>query len=557
LEAISKEKLKLEAFKTWKALDDDELKRCKTALPIVLILTRKRCGLHKARAVALGNLYCPTGHLDVFAPVISQPGNRYLLIDAAANKDFLKLFDVDNAFVQSLIDSEIFVRLPQVWREENDDGIRKLVKALYGLPQSPRLWAKHYEKRLVELGWEQSTEKGLWRKISRIMAKRYLKLGVYVDDNTATGPDKQELDDEVAKILKTFPGKFIEPDRKPNGWVVYDQLGVDLWYRQSHGELHFLMEKYIGKVAEKFQMTGCRKADNPCFDESLLYDEKSPVVSFPIREAIGCLQWAATVCRVDICTPTNVLSRVAGKPCTKNIVACAKKVLRYLITHPSIGLFYSAENELKFNRIYKSLLDEGQRVKQWNLFTDASFANCFVTLKSTSGCVMYYRGCPLAWKSSRQTVRTNSTFESEFVAASDGLVLSETLTFKGFFEQNAEEEDLWIDNQTAVTVARTDTDAQRPRSRHVALRYYRVKDACNQIRFCPTEHQKADVLTKVSVSKEIGDNVFYHNENMRNPRKANKCIDSIDSDLDEMYTSCSSFLFDFSYLEKGFLLCDA
>ena len=86
-------------------------------MPIALVLTRKRDLTYKCRAVCLGNLYKPDGHLDVYASVISQSANRYMLIDAAAAGDFLRIFDIDNAFVQSLIDSEVFVRLPAVVRE--------------------------------------------------------------------------------------------------------------------------------------------------------------------------------------------------------------------------------------------------------------------------------------------------------------------------------------------------------------------------------------------------------------------------------------------------------
>ena len=47
-------------------------------------------------------------------------------------------------------------------------------------------------------------------------------------------------------------------------------------------------------------------------------------------------------------------------------------------------------------------------------------------------------------------MRTNSTFESEFVAASDGLMVAETIDFKNFFDPNCNiDEQLWIDNATA------------------------------------------------------------------------------------------------------------
>ncbi len=484
----------------------------------------------------LGNLYRHDGgDLQVYAPVCGFNANRYLLTNAASVKDYLNIFDIDNAFVQALVDSDIFIRLPEIWREENDDGVRKLVKALYGLPQSPRLWAKHYESKLIALGWQQSSERGLWRKPSSVKLGRFLKLGVYVDDNTATGPCEVELGQEVDKILRVFPGKIIEPAKGKDGWVMYDQLGADLWYNQSRGEMQYVMSSYIEKLQSKFGLSNCKCPQTPNFDESFLYAEGEQV-QFPLRELIGCLQWVCVVCRPDVCCPVAQLARVASKNCTRTVVNSAKKVLRYLIGTKDVGVVYNAENEEKFKETFNPLASG--ECKDWNLFTDASFASCFVTLKSVSGAVLYYRGTPIAWKSARQTVRTNSTFESEFVAGSDGLIMSETQTYKGFFEDDYTVEDLWIDNSTAVQVAKMDTDEQRPRSRHVALRYHRVKDFCKNINFCPTEQMKADGLTKNSCTEEVRKNIFYHNPNIVNRAKLNKRIrdGNLESDCDNIET---------------------
>ena len=535
ISAINKEHTKLKMFGTWRALDDSEFHQAKNPVPVALILTRKRDLTYKARAVCLGNLYKPDGQLDVYASVISQSANRYMLIDAAAAGDYLRIFDIDNAFVQSLIDSEVFIRLPAQWRTDNrDTGIRKLVKALYGLPQAPRLWAKCYERTLVELGWIQSVTRGLWKKLSMKRQDRFMRLGVFVDDNTASGPDAEEVDEEINRILLKFPGKFIDPELMPGGWLRFDLLGTDVWYHRGLKQLQVTMERYIEKTMEKFRMQGAKPADSPCFDEALLYDTASPKQDYPLREVIGCLSWAANICRIDICHPVNILARITCKEPTKAIVSCCKKVLRYLLGKPKIGLFYSPENEHEFNKTYGSLLPEGERPRDWNTFSDASFASCFLTMKSVSGSVVYYKSCPIAWKSARQTIRTNSTFESEYVAASDTIAVEESVDFKGFLGDEPDSY-LWIDNQTAVTVSKTKCGKERPKSRHVALRYLRVSEVSDKIRFCPTHHEKADVLTKSNVSQDIRDHVFYHNPAMTS-RKKQRELEKED-DVESMFVS--------------------
>ena len=79
---------------------------------------------------------------------------------------------------------------------------------------------------------------------------------------------------------------------------------------------------------------------------------------------------------------------------------------------------------------------------------------------------------------------------------SDTLILESSLDFLGFFGEPTDGA-LWRDNQTAVTVAKSPSGGERPKSRHVALRYLRVVDVADRIQFCPTEHMKADTLTKL------------------------------------------------------------
>ena len=69
--------------------------------------------------------------------------------------------------------------------------VKKLLKALYGLPQSPKLWYAKYTEGLTILGWGKCKhEGGAWRKPPKT-GEGWLKLAVYVDDNALTGPDEQ------------------------------------------------------------------------------------------------------------------------------------------------------------------------------------------------------------------------------------------------------------------------------------------------------------------------------------------------------------------------------
>ena len=520
LVAITREKTKLLAQDTWRALNDEELKKYKQVVPICVILSRKRDRSYKARACVLGNQISPTG-LEVFASAVSQCGNRYLLAAATSAGEHIRAFDIDCAFLNAHVEEEVYVRLPPEWREANDSGVKRLVKALYGLRQAPRAWQKRYEKELTKLGWEACPqEPGLWRKQSKTMPGRYLKLSVYVDDNLITSPCKWELDEEMQRILKVFPGRLIEPEDLGNGWLRWDILGSDLHYNRGLRTMRINMARYIQKVLKKFNLESAKPANSPGFDEASLLEEKNEV-QFPYRELVGCLQWAATVARPDVSQPVSALSRYSGKMVTKARVTAAKKVLRYLKGTAEDGLFYSPDSEKEFQKTYGDLLvaNEGESapegVTKFNLFSDASFANCAVTFKSTSGSILYYKSVPIIWKCSRQTVRAYSTSEAEYIAASDALVLTQGVGFADFFSpvegDGLEECPLWVDNQSAIQVAKA-ADV-KPRSRHYALRYLRVRDSARRLQFCPTNLMKADGLTKVECSKEQRRLLLHHTYN--------------------------------------------
>ena len=546
-----------------------------SAIPIVLILTRKRDLSFKCRAVCLGNKQALHEGEELFAAVIGASANRYLLFSSAHAGCRLRLFDLDNAFLNAeLTDSpedRIFVRLPAEWRESvGDNGIRRLWRSLYGLRCAPRRWWTLYSTHLKSLGWEESIEaQGMWRKPSKlstqlaltsgssdlpVAVEHWLRLSVYVDDNIMGGGDVAEVDSEIALINERFPGRRIESvvSRGENGETVeyWDILGADVDYSHDGRWCKITMKNYIKKTLEKFQIACPKDVYGPCFDEEAL-EKGKPVEAFPLRGVLGSLNWISTQARPDITQPVSVLSRYASlSPPPQGLVNACRKVLRYLNTTIDHGVLYSKENECEFEAIYAKLLPEGRPLPARNSFSDASFASCFRTLKSTSGSICYWRGAAIVWRAARQTIRTHSTAESEYVAASDTIVVSESCGFTSFFDplplkvvkpdcrgivktsQDAEDEILWIDNESAITIA--NSSETRPKSRHYALRWFRVRDFSDgkNIAFCPTHLQKADALTKVNCSSGQRMLLLHH----INP-KISQDFPQVEEDEEEEYSS--------------------
>ena len=161
--------MKLEALKTWRAIEDGEFVRGEDeCVPAVVIYTRKRADAHgnqkfKARLVALGNRQSRGGDAEIFAPTISGPANRYTLLEGAARGYFLGAFDISNAFCRAELrsDQRIFLRLPKRWSSNPKGDIVRLEKSLYGLRLSPRVWFDKYKGQLEKLGWTMCKGKRL------------------------------------------------------------------------------------------------------------------------------------------------------------------------------------------------------------------------------------------------------------------------------------------------------------------------------------------------------------------------------------------------------------
>ena len=179
----------------------------------------------------------------------------------------------------------MYLRLPKVWQEENKTDVRRLIKALYGLPQSPRAWFKRYEGHLRKLGWIQCEyELGLWKRESKLSPGDFLQLSVYVDDNFLSGSHKSEVEEATSEILKEFPGKIIPPKELEGGWLLWDALGADFKYRPERKEMVLSMQTYIEKVSKKFGVS--KPTSSPNFEVRDLQNT-SEESKFQYRELVG------------------------------------------------------------------------------------------------------------------------------------------------------------------------------------------------------------------------------------------------------------------------------
>ncbi len=139
----------------------------------------------------------------------------------------------------------------------------------------------------------------------------------------------------------------------------------------------------------------------------------------------------------------------------------------------------------------------------WNTTTSADADN----VMPRTGFVITYANCPIYWASCLQTEIALSTAKAEYIAMSSALrkviplmtLMKELHTIflvhinkPNFFCKVHE------DNQSTIRMAKSEKFT--PVTKHIALKYHhfcsQVKNGHIEISYCPTEDQKADLLTK-------------------------------------------------------------
>jgi hypothetical protein len=92
---------------------------------------------------------------ESFAPVAHLEAIRIILDFSVAKGFKLHQMDVKSAFLNGVLEEEVYVRKPPGFESEKyPHRVYKLRKALYGLKQAPRAWSGRLKGFLFERGFE-------------------------------------------------------------------------------------------------------------------------------------------------------------------------------------------------------------------------------------------------------------------------------------------------------------------------------------------------------------------------------------------------------------------
>ncbi|KAJ0853298.1 putative RNA-directed DNA polymerase [Helianthus annuus] len=437
---------------------------------------------HKARLVAQGYSQVPgLDYFHTFSPVVKATTVRTVLALSVINNWHLHQLDVNNAFLHGHLAETVYMEQPKGFiNTQFPSHVCKLSKAIYGLKQAPRAWFHRLSLFLLNNGFLCSrADPSLF--IYK-QGKCIMYLLVYVDDLILTGNHQPTLTSFISSLHNEFAIKDL-------GKLNYF-LGLEVTYTENGIFLN--QSKYTMDILSRAKMLEAKPAPTPL---SANVSFVSTGTAFPditfYRSIIGALQYL-TITRPDISYAVNQVSQFLHAPTTDHFQE-VKRILRYLKGTIAYGLHYSRSAT-------PSLLG----------YSDADWARCLETRRSTYGYSIFLGGNLISWSAKKQPTVARSSCESEYRAMANTAaeIVWITHLLQELHTLPPDRPTILCDNQSAIFL--TQNPVAHKRAKHIDLDYHFLRELVNAgklaTKFVPTKLQVADIFTKSLPSSQF--NVF-------------------------------------------------
>ncbi|CAL9017140.1 unnamed protein product [Prunus brigantina] len=428
---------------------------------------------NKARLVAKGYSQKPgIDFNETFAPVARLDTIRTLIALAAQRGWKLFQLDVKSAFLNGVLDEEVYVDQPLGFVIKNkEDGVYRLKKALYGLKQAPRAWYDEINSYFTTAGFQRSpSEATLYVKTEE---SGILIVSLYVDDIIYTKSSRE--------LMMEFKIEMMRQYEMTNLGLLHHFLGLGVIQAESYIFLH--QKKYAKTLLDKFGFKDCKAVATPlAMNEKLSKEDGSEQADEGVyRQIVGSLLYL-TATRPDIMFAASLLARFMHGP-TRKHMGTAKRVLRYVQGTTDYGIVYKKGKEARLIG-----------------YCDSDWAGSEDDMKSTSGYAFNLGSGVFSWASIKQNSVALSTAEAEYVSAAEATAQAIWLRFvlSDFGEEQVGATTILCDNTSAIAI--TKNPVHHHKTRHINRRFHFIRDALQNgeidLLYCKTEEQTADIFTK-------------------------------------------------------------
>ena len=495
--ALMAEFAQLENMNTYESLDPNSLtnEQKRAALRAINLFKEKRNGIVKGRTCADGrsqrNLYDKS---QTASPTVSTDALMLSIIVEAYERRDIGTADVVGAYLRAFMDDYVIMKFvgasvkllcqinpkyqKHVVKENGVDVLYvRLIKALYGCVKSALLWYELFSGSLKEMGFVLNPYDPCVANCT--IEGTQCTIVWYVDDAKVSHVNPSVVSDIISRLEGKF-GKMTVTRGRDHVF-----LGMDISYN-DRGTATITMKNYLKEAIQESGLNISKAVATPANRELFEVDEAAPRLPNTESEAFhrvtAKLLYVALRARPDLLLAIAFLSTRVSKSTTQD-QAKLQRVLEYIYGSMDLDYIIGA--------------DDIGRLRTW---VDASYAVHPDMRSHTGGAISFGRGAILC-KSVKQKLNTKSPTEAEFVGASD--YLPNPIWVKNFLEAqgyNIQESILEQDNESAIKLEKNGRMSAGPKSRHIAIRYFWMKDRIISehinVRHCPTLQMVADFFTK-------------------------------------------------------------
>ena len=221
------------------------------------VFKRKADGRFRARVVAKGFTQIQGIDYDkTFSPVARFESLRLLLALAVLEDWEIHQMDVKSAFLNGLLDEEIYMEQPEGFTVPGQEhNVCLLKKAIYGLKQASCAWNILFHSVLIGLGFTRTRADAGVYVYHLIDGEGIVIIILYVDDITLIGDSSKE----ISRIKLVLSSRFEMTDLGK----IESYLGVRIKRDRSTKRLEIDQSRYILDIVNHFGLSDTNPALTP------------------------------------------------------------------------------------------------------------------------------------------------------------------------------------------------------------------------------------------------------------------------------------------------------
>ncbi|KAI3796959.1 hypothetical protein L1987_39646 [Smallanthus sonchifolius] len=409
---------------------------------------------------------------ETFSPVVKPATIRTVLSIAMSKSWPVHQLDVTNAFLHGHLNETVYMYQPMGFRHRDyPDHICRLNKSLYGLKQAPRAWYQRFTDYVLTMGFMQSRCDNSLFILHHGADTAYLLL--YVDDIVLA----TSSDDLRQQLMLKLASEFAMKDLGPLSFF----LGISV--KRQKDTLFLSQQTYVNEIVQRAGLESCNSVTTPVDTHTKLSASSGTEFENPTlyRSLAGALQYL-TFTRPDISYAVQQVCMHMHAPRTDHWNAL-KRIIRYIKGTSDMGLTITQTS-------IPSLI----------AYTDADWAGCPDTRRSTSGYCVYYGDNLLSWSSKRQPTISRSSAEAEYRGVAN--VVAEVCWLRNLLlelrHQLPRATIVYCDNVSAIYLS--GNPVQHQRTKHIELDIHFVREHVQRgtirVLHVPSRYQIADIFTK-------------------------------------------------------------